>query len=270
VAAAEIDLIVYATLSPDKQFPGDGVGVQALLGIPAGVPALDIRNQCSGFLYGLSVADAYIRAGIYQRILLIGSEVHSTGLDFTDRGRDVAVLFGDGAGAVVLGPTSHPDEGLLAVTIHSDGRFNEALKLDAPSSARMPRISEDDLTAGRHYPSMQGREVYKHAVQRMPEVLLQVLETQGLTPGALDLLVVHQANLRIAEAVAKRLELPDAKVFNNIMRYGNTTAASIPIAIDEARELGRLKAGDLLGLAAFGAGFTWGGAVWRLPRVQKP
>jgi 3-oxoacyl-[acyl-carrier-protein] synthase-3 len=264
VAAADIDCIIFATLSPDRQFPGDGVSVQALLGVPAGVPALDIRNQCSGFLYGLSVADAFIRAGNYRRILLIGAEVHSTGLDFSDRGRDVAVLFGDGAGAVVLGPTDDPAQGLFGIDIHSDGRYVEALKCAYPSSGHMPRISTEAIEQGLHYPTMQGREVFKHAIVRMPEVLLATLGRVGLTPEHLDLLIVHQANLRIAEAVAQRLGVPQDKMFNNIMRYGNTTAASIPIALAEAIEAGRLKNGGLLGLAAFGAGFTWGAAVLRM------
>lgn len=264
VVAEEIDCIIFATLSPDRQFPGDGVTVQAKLGIRAGVPALDIRNQCSGFLYGLSVADAFIRAGNYQRILLIGAEVHSTGLDFSDRGRDVAVLFGDGAGAVVLGPTQDANLGLLAVNIHSDGRYAETLQCAYPSSAHMPRIDGEAMAKGLHFPSMQGREVFKHAVVRMPEVLLATLASQELTAQDLDLLVVHQANLRIAEAVAQRLGVGPEKMFNNIMRYGNTTAASIPIALTEAIEAGRLDKGGLLGLAAFGAGFTWGAAVLRM------
>ena len=264
VAAADIDCIVYATLSPDHQFPGDGVLLQAKLDIPAGVPALDVRNQCSGFLYGLSVADAFIRSGRYQRILLVGSECHSTGLNFSDAGRDVAVLFGDGAAAVVLGPTPDPSQGVLTVRLHADGRHAAALRLDCPSSARMPRIHPDDLQKGAQYPVMQGKQVFKHAVTRMPEVVQEVLREQHLAIADLDLFIPHQANLRISEMVAERLQLGEDKVFNNIMRYGNTTAASLPLAIDEARRMGRLKKGDLLCLASFGAGFTWAAALLRM------
>lgn len=263
LTAQDVDCIVVATLSPDKQFPGDGVSVQAKLNIPAGVPAFDLRNQCSGFLYGLQLADAFIRAGTYRTILLVGAEVHSSGLDFTTRGRDVAVLFGDGAGAVVLGPSSDASHGLLDVRVHADGRFADMLQLPCPSSATMPRLSPDHLTQGLQFPQMQGREVFKHAVVRMPEVVLASLRSQGFTPSDVNLMVVHQANLRIVEAVQKRLGVPPEKVFNNIMRYGNTTAASIPIALDEAVEQGRLKPGHVLALAAFGAGFTWGAATLR-------
>lgn len=263
VKAHEIDLIVYATLSPDQQFPGDAVFVQAKLGVPAGVPCLDIRNQCSGFLYGLSVADAFIRAGNYRRVLLIGAEVHSTGLNFSDAGRDVAVLFGDGAAAVVLGPTDDPERGVLGVDLHADGRFAQDLALKIPCSAKMPRISHEDLDAGLHYPQMNGKNVFKHAVTRMPEAVLTMLGKHGKTPGDLALLITHQANLRISEMVQKRLELRDDQVFNNIMRYGNTTAASIPLALDEALAAGRLQHGQLLCLTAFGAGYTWGAALIR-------
>ncbi|HSI05850.1 MAG TPA: beta-ketoacyl-ACP synthase 3, partial [Myxococcota bacterium] len=256
------DFIIYATLSPDRNFPGDGVLVGAKLDIP-GVPALDIRNQCSGFLYGLQVADAFIKAGMYKRILLIGSEVHSTGLDFTDRGRDVAVIFGDGAGAAVLGPSSDEGQGILSIALHADGRFADELQLAYPSSAVMPRITEADIRAGKHYPRMNGKNVFKHAVARMPEVVGEVLAASGLTAQDLDMLIPHQANLRISEMVQKRLELPDHKVFNNIQKYGNTTAASIPLALDEAVRQGKVKRGDLVCLAAFGAGFTWGGALLR-------
>lgn len=267
----DIDLIVYATLSPDRQFPGDGVLVQAKLGIPPGVPAMDIRNQCSGFLYGLSTADAFIRSGIYKRVLLIGSEMHSTGLDFTTRGRDVAVLFGDGAAAAVLGPSEpqpagqKPGEGpgILAVTLHADGRYAQELRLDFPSSAQMPRVDMARLQDGDQFPVMNGKSVFKHAVTRMPEAVETVLHQCGLKACDIDLFIPHQANLRIAEMVQKRLALKDEQIFNNIMHYGNTTAASIPLAIDEAQAQGRLKRGDLLCCAAFGAGFTWGAALIR-------
>lgn len=259
----DVDLIIYATLSPDKTFPGDGVLVQAKLGVKAGVPALDIRNQCSGFLYGLQVADAFIRTGTYQCILLIGAEVHSTGLDFTTQGRDVTVLFGDGGAAAVLGPTNDPDRGVLSVHVHADGRFADELHLPYPSSAEMPRVSVERLASGDQFPKMNGKNVFKHAVTRMPEAILEALQVNGLQISDIDLLIPHQANLRINEMVAKRLEIPPEKMFNNIEKYGNTTAASIPLALDEALQEGKLKRGDLLCLAAFGAGFTWGSALIR-------
>ncbi len=264
VAKDEIDLIVYATLSPDRCFPGDGVLVQAKLDVPAGVPALDVRNQCSGFIYGLAVADAFIRLGVYKRVLLIGSEVHSSGLDFSDRGRDVTVIFGDGAAAAVLGPHEADDgRGVLSVHLHADGRFADELHASYPSSAEMPRIAADKLASGVQFPHMNGKNVFKHAVVRMPEVVEEALAAHGLTARDIDLLIPHQANLRISEMVQRRLELADDKVFNNIQKYGNTTAASIPLALDEAVQAGRVKRGDLVCLAAFGAGFTWGAALVR-------
>ncbi len=263
VTKDEIDCIVYATLSPDKAFPGDGVLMQAKLDIPAGVPALDVRNQCSGFLYGLAVADAFIRIGTYKRVLLVGAEVHSSGLDFSDRGRDVAVIFGDGAAAAVLGPTTDEKQGVLSVHLHADGRFAQELEVSYPSSAEMPRCSAARLEEGVQFPKMNGKYVFKHASVRMPEVVMEALDQNGLKPADIDLLIPHQANLRISEMVQKRLELPDSKVFNNIMHYGNTTAASIPLALDEAVRGGRVKRGDLVCFAAFGAGFTWGSALVR-------
>ncbi len=264
VAKDDVDLIVYATLSPDKAFPGDGVLVQKTLDIPAGVPALDVRNQCSGFLYGLSVADAFIRNGTYKRVLLIGAEVHSTGLDFTDRGRDVTVIFGDGAAAVVLGPNEKDDDrGLLSVHLHADGRFSEELHCSYPSSAESPRLSAARLEAGIQYPQMNGRNVFKHAVVRMPEAVNEALEANGLTTEQIKLLIPHQANLRISEMVQRRLKLNDDQVFNNIQEFGNTTAASIPLALDQARKAGRFAEGDILCLVAFGAGFTWASALIR-------
>jgi 3-oxoacyl-[acyl-carrier-protein] synthase-3 len=263
VSKDEVDLIVYATLSPDRAFPGDGVLVQAKLDVPAGVPALDVRNQCSGFLYGLAVADAFIRLGTYKRVLLIGSEVHSSGLDFSDDGRDIAVLFGDGAAAVVLGASEDEKRGVLSVHLHADGRFADDLHCAYPSSAEMPRLTPERLATGVQFPKMSGKAVFKHAVTRMPEVVLEALGKNGLGPSDLKLFIPHQANLRISEMVQRRLELRDDQVFNNIMRYGNTTAASIPLALDQARHEGRVQAGDLVCLAAFGAGFTWGAALVR-------
>jgi 3-oxoacyl-[acyl-carrier-protein] synthase-3 len=268
----DIDLIVYATLSPDRQFPGDGVLVQAKLGIPAGVPALDVRNQCSGFLYALATADAFVRVGTYRRVLVIGSELQSSGLDFTDRGRDVAVLFGDGAGAVVLGRADDVEGaenehgapcGILGVQLHADGRYAHCLRLDFPSSAQARRVDVSTLEDGQQYPAMDGKTVFKHAVTRMPEVVEALLRTHHLRPSDIDLFIPHQANLRISEMVQARLGLQPQQVFNNIMAYGNTTAASIPLAIDEAVSQGRIKRGQLLCCAAFGAGFTWGAVLVR-------
>lgn len=261
----EIDLIIFGTLNSQMTFPGDGVFVQAQLDIPAGVPALDVRNQCSGFLYGLAVADAFIRMGTYKRVLLIGAEVHSTGLDFTTRGRDVAVIFGDGAAAAVLGPSTEADgdRGVMSVHLHADGRHVDELNCPFPSSAQMPRVTQANIDNGDIYPKMNGKNVFKHASVRMPEVVMEALNKNGAKPADIDLLIPHQANLRISEMVQKRLELRDDQVFNNIQKYGNTTAASIPLAIDEAVKEGRLKRGDLLCLAAFGAGFTWGSALIR-------
>lgn len=263
VSKDEVDLIIHATLSADRQFPGDACIMQAKLDVPAGVPAMDIRNQCSGFLYGLSVANAFIRTGTHRRILLVGAETHSTGVEFTERGRDVAVLFGDGGGAVVLGPGEQQDRGVLSVHVHADGRFADDLHCPYPASCEQPRLSVEKLQAGYQYPKMNGKTVFKHAVKRMPEVICEALEPHGIAPKDLKLLIPHQANLRINEMVQKRLELRDDQVFNNIQKYGNTTAASIPIALDEARKAGRIESGDLICLASFGSGFTWGAALIR-------
>ena len=253
---------VDAILSPDHCFPGTGVFLQRELGLGT-IPALDLRAQCSGFLYGLSVADAWIRAGQYRTILLVGVEIQSTGLDLSTRGRDMAVLFGDGAGAAVLQATEDPDRGILSTHLHAQGDHAEILWCDASASVRHPRITAEDLEAGRHYPRMEGREVFKHAVQRMPEVVEEALSAHGLTSEAIDLLIPHQANLRISQMVQRRLGLEDHQVFNNIQRYGNTTAATIPIALAEAVREGRLHRGDLLCFCAFGSGLTWGSALVR-------
>lgn len=258
----DIDAIVFATLSPDHMFPGTGCFLQRRLGIP-GVPALDIRNQCSGFLYGLAVADGWIRTGLYRHVLLVGAEVHSTGLDVSTEGRDVSVIFGDGAGVALLGPTEEEDDGLLSINLGADGRHAEELWVEFPSSKHHPQYSAEIMAERRQYPKMQGQKVFKHAVAKMPRAIQKACEDAGITPKEIDLLIPHQANLRINEFVQQALGLSDAQVFNNIQRYGNTTAATIPLAMDEAQEMGRLKRGDLLAMAAFGAGFTWGGAVMR-------
>ena len=263
MTAADVDAIVLATLSPDHFFPGTGVFLQRALGRP-GIPALDVRAQCSGFVYGLSVADAWIRAGQYRTILLVGVEIQSTGIDPTTRGRDMAVLFGDGAGAAVLTATDEGDgRGVLSTHIHADGRYAEVLWAEFESSMHHPRIDEEIIRQARHYPTMEGKEVFKHAVSRMPEAVEEALSANGLTIEQLDLLIPHQANLRITQMVQRRLGLPDEKVVSNIERYGNTTAATIPLALAEAVRSGRLDRGDLLCLVAFGSGFTWGSALVR-------
>ncbi len=281
--ARDIEFIIFATLSPDYFFPGSGVLLQQKLGIDS-IGALDIRTQCTGFIYGLSVADNMIRAGQYRRVLLVGSEVHSTGLDLSTRGRDVAVLFGDGAGAVLLEATegspeqsrgstpltidpeksqraTEEDRGVLSTHLHSDGRHARDLWVEAPGS--LTPMNTLNIGEGRHFPRMNGREVFKHAVTKFIEVIHEALKANGVTKEDLDLLVVHQANIRIAEAVRDYLKLPPEKMYNNIQRYGNTTAASIPIALSEAKDEGRLKEGDLVCLAAFGSGFTWASALIR-------
>lgn len=262
IGPGDLDLLIFATLSPDYTFPGSGVLVQDQLGCDT-IGSLDVRNQCSGFLYGLAVADQFIRTGTYRHILLIGSEVHSTGLDFTTRGRDVAVLFGDGAGAVVLGPSPDPDHGILSVHLHSQGKFFQDLWLECPASILHPRITPEMLDEGRHYPKMKGRSVFTNAITRMPEVVREALEQNNLTTDDIALLIPHQANLRINQMVGHNLGLPEEKVFNNIQRYGNTTAATIPIALHEALEQGKIHRGDLIALATFGSGYTWASALVR-------
>jgi 3-oxoacyl-[acyl-carrier-protein] synthase-3 len=260
--ASEIDAIVFATLSPDVFFPGGGVFLQRKLGLKP-VPALDVRNQCTGFIYGLSVADAWIRSGMYRRVLLVGAEVHSTGIDFSPAGRDVGVLFGDGAGAAILGPTDDAGRGVLSTHLYADGRGAEKLWVEAGGGASSPRLSHEALDQGLHFPTMEGREVFKNAVVRMPQSVEAALAANGLSIDDVDLLIAHQANLRINEMVAKKLGLADSQVYNNIQRYGNTTAATIPIALHEAVEKGLLERGDLLVLTAFGSGFTWASAAIR-------
>ncbi len=261
LTAADIDLVLFATLSPDLNFPGSGCLLQARLGIP-GVPAMDIRNQCTGFLYGLKTADAYIRSGMARNVLVVGSEVHSTGLDISTRGRDVAVLFGDGAGAAVVGAASD-DSRVIDTELHADGRFAEILMVEVPASRLNPRLTVEMMEAGRHYPKMDGRSVFKHACERLPEVIQSILQRNGYTLADVDVMVPHQANLRINEMVARQLGFPADKVVHNIQRYGNTTAASIPIALHEAVQQGRIQKGQLVLLAGFGAGLTWGASLVR-------
>ena len=263
IDVSEIDAIIFATLSPDYTFPGSGVLLGDKLGLP-GVPALDVRNQCSGFLYGLQVADAWIKCGMYRRVALVGAEVHSTGIDFTDEGRDVTVLFGDGAACALLGPTEDENEGVIDVEIHADGSGAEQLWLEAPASKYMPRITHEMIDERRVWPAMNGRQVFRWATTKMPEVSESVLQRAGVSTDELDLVVPHQANKRINEFVGQKLEIPPEKVVHNIQKYGNTTAASIPLALSEAIQEGRAKKGDLILMPAFGSGFTWGAALVRL------
>jgi len=264
VGVDSIDAIIFATLSPDFNFPGSGCFLGDKLGLP-GVPALDVRNQCSGFLYSLQIADAWIRCGMYRRVAVVGGEVHSTGLDFTDAGRDVAVLFGDGAACALLGPTEDGEEpGVLDVEIHADGSGAKELWLEAPASAYMPRLTKEMIDERKIWPAMNGKQVCRWATKKMPEVMLSVLERNGLSMSDIDLLVPHQANKRINEFVCQKLEFPAEKVVHNIERYGNTTAASIPLGLSEAIQQGRVSSGDTVLMAAFGSGFTWGAALVRL------
>jgi 3-oxoacyl-[acyl-carrier-protein] synthase-3 len=258
----DVDCIVYCTCTPDHFEPGNGVFLERELGL-ADIPAIDVRNQCSGFIYGLSVADAWIRTGQYKRILLVGAEVHSRGLDKTTRGRDTAVLFGDGAGAVILGPTDDPRRGVLSTHLYADGRHAEKLWVDGPGLAHDPYVSEEMIAQGKHRAVMEGKEVFKFASVLMPQSVATALTANGLTPGDIKLLVPHQANLRIIEMVQRAAGLRDDQVYTNIQKYGNTTAASIPIALHEALCEGRLKRGDVLILTAFGSGFTWASAAIR-------
>lgn len=261
----DIDFIVFATLSPDYYFPGPGVLVQRDLGIKT-VGALDVRNQCSGFVYGISVADQYIKSGMYKNILVIGSELHSHGLDMTTRGRGVSVIFGDGAGAAVLSREEDTAIGILSTHLHSEGQHAEELSLIAPGMGKRwvtDIIEENDPNDESYFPYMNGQFVFKNAVVRFSEVIMEGLGKNKLQPTDIDLLVPHQANLRISQFIQKKFGLNDSQVFNNIMKYGNTTAASIPIALTEAWESGKVNSGDLVVLAAFGSGFTWGSAIIR-------
>ncbi|MBA2627092.1 MAG: ketoacyl-ACP synthase III [Gemmatimonadales bacterium] len=259
---SEIDAIVYATSTPDHFAPGNGVFLQRDLGVGQ-IPALDIRTQCSGFIFGLSIADAWIRCGMYRTVLVAGAEVQSTGMDVSTRGRNTAVIFADGAGAAVLRATDDADRGILAFDLHSDGAYAEKLWVDVPGSMYHPRISQEQIENGRHFLDMDGKEVFRHAVVRMPESVRAVLAPLGHSPADLSLLIPHQANLRISEMVQRSLGLSDSQVYNNIQQYGNTTAATIPIALDECVRAGRIARGDLLAMTAFGSGFIWGSVAVR-------
>lgn len=266
LTAKDIDFIVFATLSPDYYFPGSGVLLQEMLGCDT-IGALDVRNQCSGFVYAMSVANAFIKSNAYKNILVVGAEIHSFGLDFSDEGRGVSVIFGDGAGAVILSASNEENAGdILAFNMHSEGKYADELCTKFPGSKfgwsdRM-RLEPENVTKEEIYPIMNGNFVFKHAVTRFPETMEEALESAGKTINDLDLFIPHQANLRIAQFVQKKFNLPDEKVFNNIQKYGNTTAASIPIALSEAIEQKKINRGDLVLLSAFGSGFTWGSILF--------
>lgn len=260
---SDIDFIIFATLSPDYFFPGAGCPLQVHLGIP-GIGAMDIRNQCTGFIYALATADQFIKTGMYNNVLVVGSETHSSGLNLSTAGRDVAVLFGDGAGAVVLSAHEADDgRGILTNHLHADGNYAKQLWVESPGAAYRPHLTHEIIDQGKIYPYMNGRYVFKHAVTRFPEVIMEAINAAHVSLDDIDLVVPHQANQRITEAMRTRLGLPKEKVVSNIHKYGNTTAASIPIAMSEALEEGRIKQGDLICLASFGSGFTWASSLIR-------
>jgi 3-oxoacyl-[acyl-carrier-protein] synthase-3 len=258
----DIEFIVFATITPDYFFPGSGVLLQRELGLES-IGALDIRNACSGFIYALSVADQFIKTGAYKTILVIGAEIQSTALDITTRGRNTAVIFGDGAGAAIL--RASETKGILSTHLHSDGRYAEELYLKDPGSSRPHKERQPDqiLDTTSYKLVMNGNQVFKHAVVRFMEVINEALQANGMKKEDISLLVPHQANLRISQYVKDKMQLTDDQIYNNIMRYGNTTAASIPIALSEAWAEGRIKENDLICLAAFGSGFTWASALIR-------
>lgn len=266
VTIGDVDAIFLATLSPDHDFPGTACFLQAKLDRP-GIPAIDVRQQCTGFIYATSMADQYIRSGMVGTALVVGAEIHSKGLDVSTRGRDVAVLFGDGAGAIVLESTSvddATDPHVLSTHLYADGTHARELWVQAPSQAYDgPRISGEILARGEHFPVMNGRSVFVHAVKRMPEAINEALDANEMSVADVDLFLFHQANLRINEAVAKSLDIPEERVFNTIDRYANTTAATLPIGLDEAKKVGKVNPGDIIAFAAFGSGFTWGSMIAR-------
>lgn len=258
----DIDLIVFATLSSDYNFPGSGALMQRKLPFRQ-IPAFDVRAQCSGFIYALSVADQYIRTGTYKNAIVVGSEVQTNVFELSDRGRNMSVIFGDGAGAVVLEATTEPNKGLLTTKLHTDGHFAEELYLENPGSRKKQRFWPDMVEKGDHLPYMNGKLVFMNAVKYFPEVIREALTECNLKDTDIELLVPHQANARITAVIQKEFNLPDEKVVSNIHKYGNTTAASIPIGLCEAWQEGRIKEGDLIAMAAFGSGFMWGSALVR-------
>ncbi len=264
IQVKDVDFIILATITPDYFFPGSGVLMQRELGLE-GIGALDIRNACSGFIYALSIAEQYVKTNTYKNILVVGAEIQSSALEMNDRGRAVSVIFADGAGAALVQATDDQDEaGILSSHLHADGRFAEELYVKDPGSSRKERLTKDmvdDITIRAH---MNGNLVFKHAIVRFQEVINEALQANKLQVSDIDMMIPHQANLRISQFVQKQLGLSDNQVFNNIMRYGNTTAASIPIAMSEAWKQGKLSQGDLLCIAAFGSGFTWASSLIKL------
>jgi 3-oxoacyl-[acyl-carrier-protein] synthase III len=264
-SASDVDAIVFATLSPDHFFPGCAVLLQKLLCSEKPVPAIDVRNQCSGFLYGLSVADAWVKTGTYKCVLLVGSEIHSSGLDQSPEGRDISVLFGDGAGAVVIEAVEDSKKGILTTVLHSEGQFADKLWTPRPSSADFPRLKKGNVVIDQSFfPSMDGKFVFKNAVSRMCEVIHEACAKINVEVQDIDFVLAHQANLRINSMVLEMLKIPPEKTLNTLQKYGNTTAATLPIGMQEAKEQGILKEGQLLAMVAFGSGFTWGASLMRL------
>ena len=255
----DIDLIIFATISPDYYLPGVGCILQHKMSFP-NIGALDIRAACTGFIYGLSIADQYIKSGTYKNILLVCAEVQSTTMDMSDRGRNVAVIFGDGAGAAIISRANGNSE-ILSTHLHSDGKYCKELWVKEPSTLSANRLNEESIKNGEHYVDMNGREVFRHAVTRFPETINEALKANNLTTDDINLLIPHQANLRISSMIQKKMGFPDEKIYNNIQKYGNTTAASIPICLSEALDEGRINKGDLLVCAAFGSGFLWGSTI---------
>ena len=259
---SDIDLIIFATLSPDHHFPGSGCYLQAKLGIPS-IGCLDVRNQCTGFLYSLSVADAFIRVGAYKNILIVGAEVHSSALDITTRGRDIAVLFGDGAGAAVISPCEEEGRGVIHSELHADGRFARSLYMDVWDISRKPFMGHTSIDTGEIYPKMDGKTVFKHAVTNLIQLFQHTMEVTATNPEEIKFVIPHQANRRINQAIAERLQIPEGKFLHNIHKYANTTAASIPLLLDETYRSGKIERGDLILLIAFGSGFTWASTLLR-------
>ena len=256
----DIDFIIFATSTPDYYIPGSGCLLQEKMGFDE-IGALDIRVQCSGFVYGLSIAEQYIKTGMFKNILLVGAEAQTTAMELNDNGRDVSVIFGDGAGAVIVSQTKDK-KGIISTHMHSEGKHLKTLWMEAPASnAGMPRITAEDLEAGKQYLKMNGREVFRHATIRFIEVINECLEKNNLNIKDIDMLIPHQANLRITQMIQKKLRLNDDQVYSNIHKYGNTTAASIPIALAEAINEGKILDGDKVVLASFGSGFAWASAI---------
>jgi 3-oxoacyl-[acyl-carrier-protein] synthase III len=260
IDVSEVELIVFATTTSEYYFPGSGVLLQRELGLP-GIPAMDIKMQCSGFIYALSVADQFVKSGMYKTALVVGSEIQSNAIELSERGRNMAVIFADGAGAAVLQQTQNKEHSILSTHLHSDGTFAEELYMRHPGSLLKKRLTAEMITNGEVLPYMNGQLVFKNAIVRFMEVISEALEANNYSKEDIDLLIPHQANLRISEYIRAKLEMLENKVFNNIMRYGNTTTASIPIAMSEAWAEGKIKPGDLVCLAAFGSGFTWASAL---------